>query len=295
MREVVKQFISLGLVRDLARERFDAAIESSMRLRNSTMAEVFLIAFVYAVGIMVVWRYYGALEAPTWYATPHGQSLQLDVAGWWYLLVSLPLFQFVLLRWYFRLFVWARFLWQVSRMDIAYKPMHADRNGGIGFLSRIGYAFTPLLLAQGTLLAGMLANRIFFDDATLPQFKLEVFTFVVVVIGTVLAPLLVFIGPLARQNARGCTVISPCATSTNSRRNGAAARTPPRSRWSEAPMSSRSPTWPIVSTLCAHARDSDHTRHAASARGTTLLPVTPLLLTMICVDQLLGQLVKVVL
>ena len=46
--------------------------------------------------------------------------------------VSVPLFQFILLRWYFRIFIWARFLWQVSRIDLAYAPAHPDRLGGSG-------------------------------------------------------------------------------------------------------------------------------------------------------------------
>jgi len=120
--------VSLGLVRDAVRERFDAAIISAMRLRDSVFAELLLIAVVYGVGILVVWRHYGALGTPTWYATPDDGALRQQLAGWWYLLVSLPLFQFVLLRWYFRRFVWARFLWHVSRMDIAYAPMHPDRS-----------------------------------------------------------------------------------------------------------------------------------------------------------------------
>jgi hypothetical protein len=36
--------------------------------------------------------------------------------------VSLPVFQFLLLRWYFRLVIWARFLWQVSRLKLALVP-----------------------------------------------------------------------------------------------------------------------------------------------------------------------------
>jgi hypothetical protein len=163
MRMIVAQFVTLGLVRGPVRDRFDKAIESAMGLRNSLIAELLLILLVYGVGILFVWRYYAALSAPSWYAMPEGGELRLNLAGWWYVLVSLPLFQFILVRWYFRLFIWARFLWHVSRMDLAYAPMHPDRNGGIGFLSRIGYAFAPLLLAQGALLAGMIANHIFFE------------------------------------------------------------------------------------------------------------------------------------
>ncbi|HEY3180003.1 MAG TPA: hypothetical protein VGL25_14095 [Casimicrobiaceae bacterium] len=106
MRAVVGQFVSQGLVPDQIRERFEATIASALRLRNSVLAEVLLIAFVYIVGILVLWRFYIALDVPTWYATPEAGRLWPQLAGWWYFFVSVPLFQFILLRWYFRLFIW---------------------------------------------------------------------------------------------------------------------------------------------------------------------------------------------
>jgi hypothetical protein len=296
MRPVVVQFVTMGLVRGATRERFDAAIESAMRLRNSMLAEVLMIAIVYGVGILVVWRYYIALGAPTWYATPEGAGRRLYLAGWWYFLVSLPLFQFLLLRWYFRLFVWARFLWQVSRLDIAYAPMHPDRTGGIGFLSRIGYAFTPLLLAQGTLLAGMIANRIFFDGASLAQFKLEVFTFVAVMVGFVLAPLLVFVVPLSRAKRAGLRDYGHLAKDLVDEFDA---------KW----LGGRAHGEPLVgspdpSSLCDIAASFDVVREmrvVPITRDTvlqlvvmTLLPVGPLLLTMVSVEELLAQLLKIV-
>jgi hypothetical protein len=297
MRGVVAQFVTLGLVRDAVRERFDKAIASAMRLRNSVLAEVFLIVFVYCVGILVVWRYSFALGKPTWYATPQGEELRLHLAGWWYLVVSLPLFQFMLLRWYFRLFIWARFLWQVSRMDVAYAPMHPDRNGGIGFLSRIGYAFAPLLLAQGTLLAGTLANRILFEGAALTAFKLEVFAFVVLVVGVVLAPFLVFIPPLARAKRAGAREYGHLAKRYVDEfdakwLHGAAAD-------GESLVGSAD-----VQSLADMANSYEVVRGMRLlpiTRDTvlqlvvvTLLPVAPLLLTMISPEELLGQLVKIV-
>ena len=75
--------------------------------------------------------------------------LQPSLAGWWLGCVSLPLFQFLLLRWYFRLFIWARFLWQVSRIELRLMPTHPDRCGGLGFLAAVSYAFAPVLLGPG--------------------------------------------------------------------------------------------------------------------------------------------------
>jgi hypothetical protein len=161
MRFVVKQFLERQLIPASARPRFEAAIASALRLRNSVLAEVLLIAFVYGVGVLIVWRQYMALAAATWYATPAVGGSTLSLAGVWYGYVSLPLFQFLLLRWYFRLGIWARFLWQVSRIALRLVPTHPDRVGGLGFLSNTVYAFTPLAVAHGALLAGTLANRIF--------------------------------------------------------------------------------------------------------------------------------------
>ena len=96
------------------------------------------------------------------------------MAGWWLGLVSLPVFQFILLRWYFRLFIWTSFLWQVSGIELQLVPTHPDRAGGLGFLGAVAYAFAPVLLAQGAMLAGMIANQIFYAGATLPQFKVEI-------------------------------------------------------------------------------------------------------------------------
>ena len=127
----------------------------------------------------------------------------LSLAGWWNALVSVPLFQFLLLRWYFRLFIWARFLWQVSRFDLKLLPAHPDGVGGLGFLTTIVNAFAPLLLAHGVLLAGMIADRIFFAGATLPQFSVEIIATVSALVFVVLGPLMVFAGQLGRARRTG--------------------------------------------------------------------------------------------
>jgi hypothetical protein len=69
MRPLVRQFLERNLVPESAMARYEAAIASVVRLRNSVLAELLIVAFVYGVGILVVWRQYVALDATTWYAT----------------------------------------------------------------------------------------------------------------------------------------------------------------------------------------------------------------------------------
>ncbi len=203
MRVVVGTFVKRGLVPDEARWRFDAAIASAMRLRNSVLAEVLLIALVYGLGVVFIWRRHAAMDVPTWYGMTVSGKLQPTLAGWWLGCVSLPLVQFILLRWYFRLLIWTRFLWQISRIDLRLVAIHPDRAGGLGFLSTVTYAFAPLLAGQGVLLAGVMANKIFYAGAKLTDFKLELLAMVIMMLFFVLAPLLVFIPRLVRTKRVG--------------------------------------------------------------------------------------------
>jgi hypothetical protein len=203
MRFVVKQFLERNIIPKNSMKRFDAAIASVFRLRNSVLAEVLLFAFVYVVGILIVWRHYVVLETATWYATPSVEGSKLSLAGMWYGYLSMPIFQFLLCRWYFRIFIWAQFLWRVSRIDLSLVPTHPDRVGGLGFLSVTVYAFIPLLIAHGALLAGLLGDRIYHLGATLPSFMLEILVLVIFLMCVVLGPLLVFAPQLAHTQRLG--------------------------------------------------------------------------------------------
>jgi hypothetical protein len=117
--------------------------------------------------------------------------------------VSNPLMQFLLLRWYYRIFIWARFLWQVSRIDLALMPTHPDRNAGLGFLNGSAYALAPLLMAHGTTVAAYAANLIFFEGASLADFKLEIVVLVTFLLVLVLGPLTVFAPKILAAKRKG--------------------------------------------------------------------------------------------
>ena len=109
--------------------------------------ELLLVVFVYAVGMPLVWRDQLALDVNSWYATVAGGELHASNAGRWLVYVSMPVLQFLTLRWYFRFFVWGRFLWQVARTRLNLEPTHPDGTAGLLFLARSGRAYRFVLLA----------------------------------------------------------------------------------------------------------------------------------------------------
>jgi hypothetical protein len=296
MRSVVNVFLERNLIPESARTRFDATIASAYRLRNSVSAEVLLIAIVYVVGILIVWRQYMALDAATWYATPTADGSKLSFAGVWYGYVSLPIFQFLLCRWYFRLFIWGRFLWQVSRIELSLVPTHPDRVGGLGFLSNTVYAFALLAVAHGALLAGPLANRIFFLGAALPDYKIEIAVVVIFLLCVVLGPLLVFAPQLAHAKRSGLREYGTLAEryvrefDTKWLRGGAPADEPLVGSGDIQSLADLGNSHEVVRTM----RIAPVTKEAVLQLAVaTLAPIAPLLLTMMPLEQLLKTLLGV--
>ena len=212
IKPIVRQFVERGIVPLQARQEFEAIIGSAMRLRNSMVIEVLLIVLVLTVG-HYLWASQIVLEATTWYAAVVDGRHQFSSAGYWYAYISIPIFQFLLLRWYFRIFIWARFLWQVSRLELHLVPTHPDRAGGLGCLGGRTAAFMPLLLAQGAVLAGQIANHIFYAGETLLDFKPEIVAVEVFLLLLVLGPLCVFSPRLAQVKRQGLLEYGALASS----------------------------------------------------------------------------------
>jgi hypothetical protein len=293
MRLVVRQFLDRRLIPEEARSRFDEAIASVFRLRNSTVAELLLIALVYGVGVFVVWRLYGVHDSATWHTVPAVAGLRISPAGVWFTFVSLPVFQFLLLRWYFRIFIWARFLWQVSRVPLSLMPSHPDRVAGLGFLSSSAHAFIPLAVAHGAMLSGLIGSRIVNFGAALVDFKVEIAAVLALVVCLVFGPLLVMAPQLARAKRDGVREFGTLAGryvrdfDAKWLRGGA----PPDEAFvGSADIQSLADlgnSYEVVRTM----RPILGTRDAVVQLGVaTLLPLAPLLLTVMPLEEVLKKL-----
>lgn len=202
IQPVVRHFVDGGIVTPEELPQFQAAIARALRLRNSLVAEVALVVLVFSFGWML-FREGTSLSTSTWYAISDGAGRHLTVAGRWYIHVGIPIFQLLLFRWYFRLFIWGLFLWRVSRLDLRLTPTHPDRAGGLGFLSAGPVAFGPVILGQSALLSALIAGRILFQGATLVSFQYEIAAFIIIQFALMLGPLCVFAPRLLALKRQG--------------------------------------------------------------------------------------------
>jgi len=189
---VVRQFVDRGLIAPADLKRYAAAVISSVKLRNSATLEA-LVLVVAIVGGHWLWQTQ-MLNVGTWYNDRAADgTTRLTLAGRWYVFVSLPIFRFLAFRWLARLIVvWYRFLWLVSRIPLRLNALHPDRMGGLGFLNASPFAFVPILVADTSLLSALIAERIWHEGATLPEFKFEILAVVAFLMLLVLFPQMFF-------------------------------------------------------------------------------------------------------
>jgi len=181
---------------------------------------------------------------------------------------------------------------------LSFIPMHPDRCGGLGFLSGIIVAFTPVLVAQGAMLAGLMANRIFYAGAKLPEFKVELIGLVAVLVLTILGPLLVFsakLGAARRAGARDYGILAGrYAREFHQKwvRGGKPADEPLLGSADIQSLADMGNSFEVVKGM----RLAPFTLQAAGQLAVaTLLPVLPLTLTMIPLEELLDRLLQIVL
>jgi len=187
---IARQFIDSDLVSQADHVRYDAAVSSSQRLMNSGVVEAACAVLAYVIVFAVV-KATPPSAVPSWHGllNPFVPSL----AGWWGLLISLPLLLVLLLGWLWRICVWARFLWLMSRLELQLEPAHPDHAGGVGFLGTSLEAFLPIGFIVGVICAGPVANQVVHHHVHPLQFKSVALGAAIVVAILCAAPLLVFL------------------------------------------------------------------------------------------------------
>jgi hypothetical protein len=203
-------FVESKIVSDEDSAEFARAVERGLALRDSKVAELLILLLAYVITASTI-RSTTTL-ASTWSALRNNGTLSLTWAGWWLVLVCIPLFQFVILRWLWRLFLWGQFLWRMSKLRLKLMATHPDESGGIAFVGEAQRFFGIVIFAYSAASAGLLANAVIYDHIPLPHFAAAIAAFAIIAIVIVLAPLLVFVEPLVLTKREGMHAYGSLAT-----------------------------------------------------------------------------------
>jgi hypothetical protein len=198
-------FVQGGFVRPADYPAFDQGIARVAKWRESLWAELIILGLAVTGAWLLTTETLAGGGIATWRSpmSATGAGLEVSFTGLWYHVVALPILQFFLYRWLWRLLVWARFLWTISRLKLDLVATHADQAGGLGFLGTVHTSLGIFALALSSVLSAEAAFLIKFQHADFETIKVPIVVLLVVVELILLGPLVMFFPILARTRLSG--------------------------------------------------------------------------------------------
>lgn len=191
-----------GLVGAADLPTFEAAVARAQRRATSDTVELLLLLAALSIPHILVESLPNLSTNSAWFGAVVDGEPQINAAGRWYSWVSLPLVQFLLLRWLWRIVAWWGLVWRVAKLDLAWVAAHPDGAGGIGFLAWSPKAFRTVFLGFSALAATTVSNRIQYGGERLADASGPIIAFIVLECLLLLAPQFFFTGSMIKARYR---------------------------------------------------------------------------------------------
>jgi hypothetical protein len=194
-RNLVLEFLRTELVSGEVLPSFEKVLERTARWRDSVLPETVLALIAFIPSLFIVKTELLMTDISSWHTLSTGA---LSPAGWWFNLVSTPVFRFLMLRWIWRMLLWTSFLWSVTRIKLYLVATHTDLAAGLGFLSEGQKAFSPIVFAGGAVIAAQVGNAIAYQGESLSHLKFPMIAYGVLAVLFLIVPLLVVVPVLLK-------------------------------------------------------------------------------------------------
>jgi len=180
------------------RETIVGLARAAERSRSSPTAELVLLAAVLAIHASI-WYFTGRAALVHDYPMPGVPTFGIA----WYALISLPLFNFILLRGLRHWFIWTQLLWRLSRLPTRLIPTHPDRSGGIGHLAEPTHGIALMLAAMSCVVAASWGSAVVHGQVEPAAFAVRLITLILLGELVALGPLIPFTGLLLSARLEG--------------------------------------------------------------------------------------------
>lgn len=215
MARLVSQFNAQGIIPETSRARFADVRERMERRTGSAIVEAIILIGAYVLAYTFIARGADRIDGGTWFAAAANGSLHLTLAGWWTLLVALPLFWFLLGRWLWRFMTWGMLLRDVARCNLKLVATHADRCGGLAFIGQYPNTYLLFVFALSTVVAATVLKHVVYSGAELMSFKFALIGLIAFLAIAFIVPLMAFVPVLSALKRDGLRRYSVLVTTHN--------------------------------------------------------------------------------
>ena len=196
LKTKLRQAIAAPILAPSSMAQAAKAVSDALRRRNSRLAEAVCLAMA-AIASLIALRHLLFVSGSYWAVagSPAGNSITL--AGWWCVLVSLPLFWFLALRGLWRHFVWSLLLRRIARLQLRLVSTHPDGRAGLGFVAEYPNAYMLFVFGMSAASAAAVGRNLLHETASIAVISTLMGLWLFLVLGLFAFPLATFSKPLA--------------------------------------------------------------------------------------------------
>jgi hypothetical protein len=194
LRNALRQLSHVSLVPASRQPRLSALLQRARAWRDGWFPEAICIALAYAPLLLTHGDGSFLPGVQDW----RMQATQLSAAGQWHAWVAAPLFRLLTLLWLWRLVMWTLLLWRLPGVGLVLRAQHPDRTGGLAFLGLAQERFSILAASSSLVLAGACLNHMTYLGSTLYGMRHLVLGYVGGATLLLVAPLLVLTPAMVR-------------------------------------------------------------------------------------------------
>lgn len=210
LRTNLNQFTRAPLISPASFEEAAAAVAQALRRRDAMLAEIVCVLLAAVLTVAALMNV--PTETSSWRIQIIDGSASLTLAGWWCMLVSAPIFWFLLLRWLWRHCVWGMLLRRIARLDLRLTTSHPDGHGGLRFIGQYPNVYSTFVFAISCVVGAAVANQLLQGELSLKVYSAIMGTWLAVMLALLAWPLLAFVRPLAKLKEETTLLASAQAT-----------------------------------------------------------------------------------
>jgi len=199
-RTVIGHIRRAGLLDSSELVRVDTIIARLVRVGDYVLPELVVLLLLITHSLT---SYRGLIDTSPWLSHRSGGELYLTAAGWYAVVISSSIFQFLLGLALWRWLLWGFLAFKLSKSDLNLVATHPDQHGGLGFLGLTSAAFAPIAFSATAVVASTWRNDILHHGAHLMDFKLQGIALILLIAVIALGPLAFFIPRLAALRRQG--------------------------------------------------------------------------------------------
>ena len=198
-------FVESGIISENNVGEYESLLNKYRKLSDSKSLQV-VIFIISTLNIFLVKTFWGSLmDFTSWKYDTAGDSI--TAAGYWYMIISLPVLKYLIFRLFCKFLLWTWFLIKISRMNLNLIAIDPDKSGGLGFLGIVQSSFGFLGFAQAAIASSEVANQVIYNGVPIEDYRFSLLVIPIVVI-VYLSPLFYFSRKLGKLKLDGIMIYS---------------------------------------------------------------------------------------